>query len=345
LATKTIRQADQLALVGAPTSAAAAAAGAERAPEALRKAGLADRLRVAGYQVTDFGDACPQVFQADLENPRARNLAGVLAMLEALRPRMEQAIRARALPIVLGGDASVAIALAAGMRRLAPSLGFVHLSRHAALHTPTQTEDGLIEPMVVSHLVGQGAAELLSHCNVTPLVREPDLMLFGLEAPEALEDERLGRLAIGRFSVAEIRRRGVRAAAGAALEMLRARTRDYVVHLGLDSVAGGEVAASDRGQPAGLSVAELREAMTCFATQLRFAGLAISGYNPALDSTGRGATMAVECIVAALAARLEALRRSGPQAAAAEASVAVEPFQAESGGGESIKSGNGSPSP
>ena len=91
--------------------------GNERAPAALRAAGLSDRLRAAGFEVTDHGDDPVQLSQPDEESPRARNLARVVKSLEALRPRVEIAVKSGALPIILTGDCTIALATVAGVRR------------------------------------------------------------------------------------------------------------------------------------------------------------------------------------------------------------------------------------
>ncbi|MGH9726848.1 MAG: arginase family protein, partial [Candidatus Acidiferrales bacterium] len=108
MAVKIIRQANKIVLLGAPTSAAAMSPGHERAPEALRAAGLADRLRSLGYDVADLGDDPPQLFKPDEESPRARNLPGVIRSIEALKPRMELAVKSMAFPLILSGDCSIA---------------------------------------------------------------------------------------------------------------------------------------------------------------------------------------------------------------------------------------------
>jgi arginase len=324
LSAKLIRQPDQLALVGAPTSAGAAGVGVERAPAALRAVGIVERLQEVGYQVTDTGDLPEQVFQPDPENPRARNLKGILAELDVLKPRIEQMAKAHAFPVVLGGDATIVLALAAGLRRQAPSLGLVHLGRYAGLHTPQRTEDGLVEPMIVSHLVGQGAAEMVRFWKDPPVVREPDVALFGLGALDAIDEQRLARLAVRRFPLARIRKMGVRAAAEMVLERLRGEKRDFVVHLSMDVVSREEFPAADRGEPGGLSLAEVTEALNCFAEQEKFAGLSISGYNPALDAEGRCAEIIVDLVVKTMAVRHTALIHPEPEEAeAAEAPEAT----------------------
>ncbi len=67
MAVKIVRQAKKIALIGAPSSAAAFAPGHERAPAALRAAGLTERLTAAGFEVTDMGDCAPQAFADDVE--------------------------------------------------------------------------------------------------------------------------------------------------------------------------------------------------------------------------------------------------------------------------------------
>jgi len=116
VAVKIARQPNKITLLGSPTSAAAMSLGPEGAPAALRSAGLIDRLRSIGYEVNDLGDDPPQLFQVDDESPRARNVPRVIAALEALKPRVEQAVKSGALPVILSGDCSIAL------RRL-PGLG------------------------------------------------------------------------------------------------------------------------------------------------------------------------------------------------------------------------------
>jgi arginase len=279
----------------------------ERGPEALRAAEIVEKLRQVGYQVTDGGDLPASPFQPDPENPRARNLRNVLAMLDGLRVRVEQSSRSHALPVVLGGDATIVLALVAGLRRQAASLGLIHVGRYADLRTPTRTEDGLVEPMTGSHLVGQGAPELIRFWKDPPLVREPDLVLFGLGETDEIDRDRLEQLAIRRVPLTRIRQMGPKDAAEMALERLRASSRDFVIHLSLDAFSAEEMPGCPRGAAGGLSLDEAREAMNCFAALESFAGLSVSGYDPGLDPEGQGAVGIVDLVVAALAVRHTAL--------------------------------------
>ena len=161
MAAKIVRQPNKIALLGSPTSAAAMSPGHEGAPAALRAAGLVDRLQSIGYEITDLGDDPPQVFKPDNESPRARNISGVLASLESLKPRVEQAVKSAALPLILAGDCSTILATVAGLRRYFRHVGLIYMDRDADLHTPATTSSGCLDGMVVSTSPG---AALLNWC-------------------------------------------------------------------------------------------------------------------------------------------------------------------------------------
>ncbi|MGC0774019.1 MAG: arginase family protein, partial [Candidatus Acidiferrum sp.] len=102
MAVKIVRQPKKIALIGAPSSAAAFLAGSEKAPAALRAAGLVERLQSAGYEITDYGDCAPRLFADDDEHKRARNMQEIVAGLNDLKVRAEIAVKSGALVLVLG---------------------------------------------------------------------------------------------------------------------------------------------------------------------------------------------------------------------------------------------------
>ncbi|MGH9592674.1 MAG: arginase family protein, partial [Bryobacteraceae bacterium] len=156
MAVKIVRQPRKIALIGAPVSAASLAAGHERAPAALRAAGLVERLQSAGFEVADLGDSLQQVFQPDDEHPRARNVSAIVAALNDLRPRVEQAVKSGAMPLILGGDCSIVLATIAGARRYFRHVDLLYVDRDADMNVPATSPSGCIDGMVISHVVGRG---------------------------------------------------------------------------------------------------------------------------------------------------------------------------------------------
>src|SRR5277367_4533408 len=188
-------------------------AGSEGAPAALRVVGLIDRLRSVGYEVVDYGDDPPQVFKPDTESPRARNIPAVLKSIETLKPRVEQAVKSGALPVILSGDCSIALATVAGARRYFRHLSMIYMDRDADLNTPATTPSGCLDGMVVSHLTGRGAAELVRFWGEPQLVREPELALFGIDRLDSAEERLLSTSPLRRYLATDVQRMGPTAAA------------------------------------------------------------------------------------------------------------------------------------
>lgn len=310
MAAKIVRQANKIAVLGVPTSAAATSAGSEGAPGALRAAGLIERLQGIGYQVSDLGDDTPQLFQPDDESPRARNVPRILAVLDALKPRVEQAVKSSALPVILSGDCSVALATVAGVRRYFRHVGMIYVDRDADVNTPATTLSGCVDGMVVSHLTGRGAAELVRFWPEPPLVRDPDLALFGVARLEAAEEDFLRKAPLRRYLAADVQRMGAEAAAETVVDRVHGKTNEFILHFDVDVIAGFE--ATNYSGTDGLSPEEVRDALGIFAVQPHLAAIEVTGYNPAKDADTSGAKLIVELLAGALAKRLTALTASLP---------------------------------
>ena len=312
MAVKIVRQPNKIALLGSPTSAAAMSLGREGAPAALRAAGLVDRLASIGYSITDLGDDSPQVYQTDEESPRAQNVPRVLAALEALKPRVEQAVKSGALPLVLSGDGSVVLATLAAVRRYFRHVGLISFDRDAGLLTPATTSSGCVDGMVISHVVGRGAAELVRFWSEPPLVREPGLALFGVARLDPAEEDVLSRTPLRRYLAAEVHSKGAAAAAEAAIDAIHAGGHEFVLHFNVDVIA--DFQATDDAGAGGLSLDEVRGALSVFVKQEHLAAIDIAAYNPAKDGDGSGAKLIVELLEAVFKERLHALREETPVA-------------------------------
>ena len=305
MAVKIVRQPKKIALIGAPSSAAAFAPGTEKAPAAFRAAGLVERLQAAGYEVADYGDCPPRLFAADDEHRRARNLPAIVAGLNDLKPHVELAAKSGAFVLVLGGDCAQAIGVLTGLRRYHKHINLLWFDRDADLNTPASTPSGRIDGMVVAHIIGRGAPELVRFWGEPPLVREPDVTLFGLERLDPPEQEVFNKTPLHPVFAVDIQAKGATAAAIEALGHLHADAREFALHFDLDVIAQEEFPAVNVPGSGGLSFNEVRAAFVEFVKHKNLLGLDVAQYNPDKDPDGSGARKVVDLLVEALTARLE----------------------------------------
>jgi arginase len=317
LAVKIVRQPNKIALIGAPSSAAAFLPGSEKAPAALRAAGLIERLQSVGYEVTDLGDCPARLFADDDEHKRARNLPAIVASLNDLKPRAEVAVKSGALVLVLGGDCTQVIGLLTGARRYYRHVNLLWFDRDADLNTPASTPSGRLDGMALSTIIGKGSPELVRFWGEPQIVREPDTVLYGIARLDPPEEEFLAKSPVRHNLAADIQTRGVEKSAQHAVEQLHADSREFVLHLDLDVIAQEEFPAVNVPGSGGLSFAEVQSSLTEFAKQKNLLGLDVGQYNPDKDADGSGAAKLIGLLADVLAARLKALTTSTPPAAEA----------------------------
>ena len=314
MAVKIVRQPNKIAVIGAPSSAAAFLPGSEKAPAALRAAGIIERLQSIGYEVVDLGDCASRLFADDDEHKRARNIPEIVASLNDLKPRAEMALKSGALLLVLGGDCTQIIAMLTGARRYYKHISLLWVDRDADLNTPASTPSGRLDGMGLAGIIGKGSPELVRFWGEPPLVREPDALIYGLLRVDPPEQEFLSHSPLRHVYAADIQLKGAEKSAQEALAHVHANAREFMLHVDLDVVAQEELPATNVAGSGGLTFSEVRTSLIEFAKQKNLLALDVAQYNPDKDADGSSARKIVDLLSDMLAARLAALAGPAPTA-------------------------------
>jgi arginase len=226
---------NRLCIVGAPSSAGAYAPGQEKAPAALRAAGLLEYLSGGGIQVDDLGDVAGFRWRADNANPRAMNATAVSRVVRATGERVAAALADDAAVLVLGGDCTVELGTVVGALQGTQSVGVVYIDLDTDLNTPESTRDGALDWMGVAHMLGlQGTVPELSTLGpCVPMLRPGQVLFFANDNVEPFE-----RQVVDELGIAEVRMREVTAApSSAAAAVVTGWARQFerlLIHLDLD---------------------------------------------------------------------------------------------------------------
>ena len=286
-------------LIGAPTDVGAGSRGASMGPEALRVAGIQERLEGRGLQVADRGNLSgpPNPWLPPVNG--YRHLAEVTAWNQAVHEAMLASLSAGHLPILLGGDHCLGIgsisAVARHCRQAGKKLRVLWLDAHTDFNTHALTSTGNVHGMPVAVLCGHGPAELTGLGGMTPAIEASVIRQIGIRSVDEGERRFVRQTGLEVFDMRYIDEMGMKRTMEAALAGIDDTTHLHVsfdVDF-LDATIAPGVATAVKGGPT------YREAQLCMemiADTGLLASLDVIELNPALDVRNGTAELAVELI-------------------------------------------------
>jgi arginase len=296
---------DRIAIIGAALDLGAGRRGVDMGPSAIRYAGLEERLAALGLDCADWGNVETPVAEAtDQGDPSARFLAQIRATCERIARRVGDAVGEGRVPIVLGGDHSIALGTLGGLAAAAGGPGAVlWIDAHGDLNTPATTPSGNVHGMPLAAALGHGGAGFQSDAWSLPALDPGRTTLIGVRSLDEGERALLREVDVAVHTMSELDRGGIARAVAAALE--RAAGAAFI-HVSLDmdaldpDVAPG-VGTAVRG---GLSYREAHLAMELVAESGLLGSFEIVEVNPILDRENATAALAVELAASAFGARI-----------------------------------------
>jgi len=276
-----------LGLIGVPSSAGAHGPGQEKAPAALRQAGLLGALRETGLEVEDLGDLPVTSFQPDMANRKRQSRSPVITVARQVADRVTAAVERDLVPLVIGGDCTITLGVVAGLLRYQPDLGLIYFDGDADMTTPETTHSGIFDSMGVSHLIGEGDPEV-AHVGLRfPLLPPDRITLFGFHPYEIEPKEQrlLETSAITQYPVTSMGDRPVELAAE-ALARLEERARAIAVHFDVDVMDSAEIPLADWPHYDALSFGDAMRCLRVFVGSPKLAALVVTEINPDHDPDG-----------------------------------------------------------
>jgi arginase len=294
-----------VSILGVPLGYGASMAGVDMGPAALRVARLNQRITGLGYSVRDLGDLRlerPQVIPQP--GDKLKYVQEISAACEQLTREVEEIMTADELPLVLGGDHSIAIGSIAGVasfyRKRQKNLGLIWFDAHADMNTPESTPSGNIHGMPLAVLLGFGAPELTGVAGFSPKL-DPTLSVhIGARDIDPGERELIHSLDLRFITMREIDERGMSACMDEAITIASRASAGYSVTFDVDVLDPGDAPGSGTLVRGGLTYREAHLAMEKIAEAGGMQSLEVVEINTALDINNKTAELGVELILSAL---------------------------------------------
>lgn len=278
-------------------------------PSAFRLADIHQRVRDLGYEVSDAGDIDVCIPETQTPgDPRLKYLREIQQTCETLRDTVGAALSAGSLPLVLGGDHSIAMGTIAGVsrwhRERGQKVGLVWFDAHGDHNTPETSPSGNIHGMPLAVALGLGAPSLVDLAGASPMVEGSRAAVVGLRDVDVAERANIQATGIGAFTMRDIDERGMRAVMEEAIS--RATSGTAGIHVSFDLDAMDPEHAPGVGTPStgGLSYREAHLAMEMLADTGRVISAEMVEVNPILDQRNGTARLGVELIASLLGKKI-----------------------------------------
>lgn len=295
----------EVELIGVPCDFGAGRRGVDMGPSALRYAGLAAGLQALGHSVLDPGDlqlVHVPAGRAEPE-PRLRHLAEVLAMSRQIAERTAASVARGSLPLVLGGDHSVALGAVCGAAH-SRTLGVLWVDAHGDFNTVESSPSGNIHGMPLAALCGLGDKRLSALGARVPAVQPQHVALLGVRSLDAGEHALLKSAGVAVYDMAHIDRFGMAASVEAALAHMLGNCDGLYFSLDVDALDPVYAPGVGTPVPGGLSYREAHLACELVAASGRLLAMDVVEVNPVLDEHNRTAQVAVDLVLSALGKRV-----------------------------------------
>lgn len=298
------RDRETIAVIGAALDLGQGRRGVDMGPSAIRYAGLDERLTRLGYRVLDWGNVETAVLEAtELQDERARYLPEIKSACARVARLVGLAVEQGAVPLVLGGDHSVALGTLGGLAKVHGPGGVVWIDAHGDLNTPETSPTGNVHGMPLAAALGLAGPAFESDVWRLPAVDPGRVAIVGARSFDAAEQAWLRESQVLVFTMSDLDRVGIESAMGEALEHVSGQG---FVHVSLDMDALDPDVAPGVGTPVrgGLTYREAHLALELVAESGLAGSLEVVEVNPILDRENATARLAVELVASALGSRI-----------------------------------------
>ena len=298
-----------IAIIGAPLDLGQGRRGVDMGPSAMRVANLNAKVASLGYVVEDRGNV--PVEQAEVApegHPRAKYLPQIAATCHRLALMVAETLSGGGVPVVLGGDHSVAVGTVSGVshffREREQSAGLIWLDAHADMNTPESSPSGNVHGMPLACIVGRGPAELTDLFGYSPKVAPRNVVIVGLRDVDQTEKPNVLGYGVHAFTMREIDERGMRSVMDEAIRLASDGTAGFHLSLDMDFVDPKDAPGVGTPVRGGVTYREAHLAMEMIGDSRQMVSMEVVEVNPVIDEVNRTADLAVELVMSGLGKRI-----------------------------------------
>lgn len=299
----------KIRIIGVPMDLGASRRGVDMGPSTLRVAGLQSRLKQLGHHVEDIGNITvkqPEEQHYGVKN--AKYLDEIADTCKGLAEITRKALDEDFLPLVLGGDHSIAVGTAGGaaahFQKQSKRIGLIWLDAHGDMNTPESSPSGNVHGMPLASIMGYGAPELTDLVGIKPMIEPRSVALVGVRDLDSKERRLMKDTGVHVFTMRDIDERGMREVMSEALRFTTDDTAGVAVSLDMDFVDPSDAPGVGTPVRGGVTYREAHLALEMIADSRAMVSFEVVEINPVIDLHNTTATLGVELVLSGLGKKI-----------------------------------------
>ena len=299
----------KIRIIGVPLDLGQSRRGVDMGPSAVRVAGLESKLEALGYIVEDKGNVPVALAETKSSgDPQAKYLKEIAETCSKEAELVIQTLEAGKIPLVLGGDHSIAVGTVSGVaefyRRSKQRIGLLWIDAHSDINTPESSPSGNVHGMPLGAIMGLFPGPLTDMYGFCPKVKPDNVVLVGIRDVDHVERENIRKAGVHAFTMRDIDERGMRVVMEEALRLAGRNTIGYHVSLDMDWIDPEDAPGVGTPVWGGATYREGHLAMEIIADHGRLLSFEIVEVNPVLDEHNQTAELAVELALSAFGKKI-----------------------------------------
>lgn len=301
--------AQKIRILGVPMDLGQSRRGVDMGPSAVRVAGLQARLKQLGYQVEDIGNiSVKQPEEQHYGDKRAKYLNEIAETCQGLAEAVEKTLGEETMPVILGGDHSIAAGSVAGVssffRKQSKRIGLIWLDAHGDVNIPETSPSGNVHGMPLASVMGYGASELTGLSGFKPKVEPQNIAMVGIRNLDAKERQLVKKSGVHVFTMRDIDERGMRDVMSEALRFASDDTNGVAVSLDMDFLDPSEAPGVGTPVRGGVTYREAHLALEMIADSRALVSFELVEINPVVDLHNKTAILGVELTLSGLGKKI-----------------------------------------
>jgi arginase len=301
----------KVSIIGVPLGFGAGKQGSELGVEAMRMSLIRDKTLIEliadlGYETSDAGDVDIPKVKASAPGENPKYLREMIEACENMATSVKSILAAGTIPVILGGDHSIAIGTESGIashfRAQGEDIGLIWFDAHADINTPATSSSGNIHGMPLAALLGYGNEELVGIEGFSPKIKKEHIAHVGARDLDAGERSVIHELGLRDqfFTMSDIDKRGMMPCVEDAIAIASRASGGYAVTFDVDMIDPRFAPGSGTLVRGGATYREAHLALEIIAEHGGMRSFEIVEVNPLLDQSNITVELACELILSAL---------------------------------------------